>query len=349
MAAPPAAGPRPVPPAAPSSPPPAAGGPPQEDDEGNRQLDPSRRTLRSHSPCADWPLSREEKVERVLQLYDRETRAVGSLLLVGEEHPEDLRSAVHHPSQQSVTADVPPPHPSDSQQHEVAALREEVASLREVVRQLLLPHKVSARGTGPAATCSDDVGDGSSPERTAPHSNDQADSTLHRAVSEASSILGSLFGMPDEREARTRAKSEGALCKEKPLCVERRRRRSRPEAPRRVSFADEVATLRTPLPPMQLCDELVESLPCKGRGGVRRGRELRRRGFVTASKQQYFVSTLPRISHSEDTDADLMECAAIRPHDESSHVLYRAVSGASAILESLFDAPDGPGVHLGPM
>lgn len=183
------------------------------DEEDSPQRTSDRRAERSHSPSAlDWPLSREEKKTRVLQLYDRDTRAADQLLRTGEEALEALRV-------------------------ELRRIRETFPKRRDDV----------ARQTQCDKEVIDESDSGSSsPERTpVPHPLDEANAALFKVVSDASSVLAACLTMEESQDLESaspkpRAKSEGQRVLH-PLTTSRRPRRSRggDSTPKRVSFADD--------------------------------------------------------------------------------------------------------------
>merc|ERR1719265_2611474 len=169
---------------------------------------PRGRTERSHSPSAlDWPLSREEKKTRVLQLYDRDTRAADQLLRTGEDALEALR-------------------------FELRRIREVFPTRRDIV----------ARHIDDETELNEARSGASSPERTVPRPLDEANAALFRVVSDATSVLAACLAnqeSPDPDEIpKPRAKSEGQRVIHPPKCPKKRHSRG-DSTPKRVSFGDE--------------------------------------------------------------------------------------------------------------
>jgi len=175
---------------------------------------PQVRTERSHSPSAlDWPLSREEKKTRVLQLYDRDTRAADQLLRNGEEALDALRN-------------------------ELRRIRDVFPIRRDVVAKQADCDAGSDQFHSRAF----------SPERTpVPHPLHEANAALSRVLTDASSVLAACLANQEGPDLevdsqKPRAKSEGQRTQHPPKSpLQRTPRRSRggDATPKRVSFADD--------------------------------------------------------------------------------------------------------------
>lgn len=158
-----------------------------------------RHASRSHSPAAfDWPLSREEKKVRVIQLYDQDARESDRLLRNGDAALVQASAKVEK-------------------------LRLELERLREVMPEKVQEDRESHLPPNPFGL------------------NKDADGALRKALGEVTAILEGLLPEEEAHVGPVRAKSEGAIQKDKPstsamVCPERRR--SRQGTPRRVSFAD---------------------------------------------------------------------------------------------------------------
>lgn len=203
--------------------------------------EPHRRPSRSHSPAAsvDWPMSREEKKNRVLQLYDRDARAANDQLRSGETALDELRKELRRLRQA-----LPPPKKNHG-----CELDDEDSTPEMTPR----------------------------PPTAAQSQLNQVNDAVHRAIAKATCIVGNLlepgWASADEDgfEPHRRAKSEGAPRKEEqqPAAI-RKRRRSRPEAPRRVSFADDPPLKHTaPAPEVTIHRQTSTPRPAQERGRAR--------------------------------------------------------------------------------
>lgn len=265
---------------------------------------PPWRTSRSHSPRACWPLSQNEKKDIVINFYDREAKESRRQLedVIGERS-NDIQHE-YRAAQSSVDAlrgDVQPQQvpAADDECTEVNTLRNEVESLKAVMRQLI------TSGSLPSGINKSEEDDACSRPRSgslgaAPGHVSVAAKTIIRQESMP------LAEMSDhEDNIPLRAKSEGAA----PLgalrndATGRRRRRSRPEAPLQVRFADDVHQNDRSPSSVKVSSSANRRNQGSGRkeerNSVRRGRELRRRN-------EYNVQLLPRgvsvdVCDSKDT------------------------------------------------
>lgn len=185
------------------------------------------RNARSESPFAvDYPMSRDEKKNRVLKLYDQDARQADAMLRSGEEALESMRSELQQLRQTLPSKD---------------------ALGLKTTTGFASTSKESKRSAAPRSEGSaEDVS--SSPERDVPKPLGEADAAIRKALSHATTVLEGLLetrgGSSGEGESKARAKSEGNLRNFKdlpPPAPCRRRRRSRPDAPpRHVCFSDDV-------------------------------------------------------------------------------------------------------------
>lgn len=211
------------------------------------------------SGALDWPLSREEKKQHVIKLYDRDVKAADHLLKSGETALESLRHELHKLRSESKSC-----------QHRTESFpggRDEEISGTET-SQIAAPAGIAESGDGSSGLVMDcsvfTVASRSNPGTPRPmlppakstvgnEGKEEAAERLRLAISEATEALGALIGAAalEQQEAddcvgdgdalRSRARSEGArgMAAQPALRTSRERRRSRGGEELRVKFDGE--------------------------------------------------------------------------------------------------------------